>query len=558
MLRLECSLSTEKVRALEHYTRKVEAPAVEEEEDPGKSALHKMETKLNKVVKEVTKLSALSDRLSGLETALHSLLPKPADIEMDPRRAPLRVIRAIDYKLFDRVDFYNVLKNDETCRQVEMLLDEIGVEECDRLAAEFLSQCRPFVNGTMLGGTTLLRAALVLQGMRTDDVSTHDETQPILFGKVKLLIGTALLTSPLRVQDIEALLYMAQFNAARKPKQPILDSWLLSSYAINQFIQSFDVADILGSLGSAETKHLVKMFASLCLTNLQYAVSTFRPFSVPKTYMDFMFEDPVRSMMKAEDPYTLAELELYAAFKEGTVNSWYNNNTTLMMPADDEPKKRGRPCKKLEDGDKKLRAALLYNAYLYCKIIAVRNNTEGGEGEREGITHSMSVLKTFLKITQPQVLAMPNYPLCILLYAVMTLCDFAGEVKVESKPKSKSKKKKEEPFPLIVEVYWHLYHLGLKQRDIINSIARIIKSLVQNATNRSIEGFGIPNPPNPANVQGEAEAEGTAPSSVNGTDTELFPLETLDFPDISQYESFDDFFEGMFSYVSNMQSAISA
>lgn len=82
-----------------------------------------------------------SQSQSPLKNTIGHEYPKhpPDNRELDQysNNAPLKVIRKIDYKLFDRLDFYDVLKNDAVSQDLETWLSSFPVGECERLASTF-------------------------------------------------------------------------------------------------------------------------------------------------------------------------------------------------------------------------------------------------------------------------------------------------------------------------------------------------------------------------------------------------------------------------------------
>lgn len=664
VLRLSCSLATEHIQQ-PNYLTKVDLDldttgrdqTQQQQQSEGQDQKQKAQTQaedsqLAQVQRRLDSLENsmgnISNQLGTLKTLMESMATPPAQVpqasapplipdasmaelqvlDRYTNKAPLVVIRDIDYKLFERLDKYATMR--VAAEDLGIWITENAPRELQiKLVNCFLSKCAPYIVPGSPAHTffdsgdnepSLMLGVLMLQGMRCDDECTHDTLQPQLFNIVRSLMGTALMTAPLRLCDIEALLYVAAFNIARKPKQPIFDSWLLTSYAIKLFILSvsFDGFSERANQATATADDLyaLRLWNYLCLVHYQYAILTGRPVIIPKQYVDqctIIFRIPGNTM---GDAVVLAEVRLYQALLMSQAHQ-----SVQYLSAWKEMHVRELEADRVVGKD-------LAIGYEFCLIVFARRFGDSGSdrtgdisasgvgtGEATGSTSSsptpsheamrtsaiessVRILHCILDLPPSRISGMPNHPLCVLIYAVMTLCHYFAYTPLAL-----------DALSLIVRTYWYLCHLGEQSRDIINSIAGIIKSIIQTARKGAVDLFparaggvgktvsvmpladleiGSPSKSSQQqqqNVDGSstfntiklAQSSNEDDADEDGEDASLqyqqqsqqdTPQQRTDLsgneeepvfemPDITQYATFDDFFDGVFSYVHQYSNLIS-
>lgn len=473
--------------------------------------------------------------------------------------APMTVIRNIDYKIFSRNERYEPMQ-EGSAELVQWIKQR--PQYCHKMSAIFIQKCAGYViRHSVANCSPLLLGVMTLQGMRLDMESTHDDLQRQLFPLVRNLLAIGLMTSPLRHDDIEAMMYMAHFNVARKPLQPIFDSWLLTGYAIKLYILSVRFADIVSRTESPlkhTTEHdlyLFRLWNSLCQCHLQYAGASCRQVVIPSDYLAQCSKIVLLEGANQNDAITVTEIKLLTKLSQipmdrnilSFIGDWYENALPL-FPSD--------------------KAKSLAISYYYALVIASHRPEAEITPEQAAFVaeNCKSVIALFLELGAGSIEAMPNYPLCILIYACIILCktntpDHQGTL------------------ILMTKVYWYISHLGVKPRDITHSIANIIKNVIETSNNVKLDHI------NSSNIklessQGMHTGHGVSmqPQSTMGnmplnrhlTDANLDSVEmsnleehrsaqkppssildeyVVNSMDVTRYSSYDDFFEKVFSMV---------
>ncbi|CAN6612962.1 hypothetical protein TRVA0_005S01882 [Trichomonascus vanleenenianus] len=540
----------------------------------------------------------------GLSTAGTPQIPElvqrlPLSQAFD-ENAPLIIIRDIDHRLFNRHsryesvyyasnEIYNwISQRPQYANQMVSvfrqkcggymlmfgLADEKDGDGDIMYKLDLFNQNR-FVQGGM---SPLLAGVLILQGMRCDDKDTHDELQPQLFDTVRRVLSTSLMTSPLYLCDLEAMLYIAQFNVARKPKQPIFDSWLLTGYAIKLFLLSVPFGSFISrldeGLGQGMDLYTMRLWNGLCLCHLQYALASGKPVLIPSEYLNQCSKiAAIRNRMPSDlinvgeiaMLVLLAQLQISASDGSSSNSSSYSSQQQYTGTYSELERWKSEFWNVLEIDS----ARSLHIGYDYCHVVLacrqLKQNPTDPKAYQVAIDRSSSIIRHFLDLSPSSIEAMPNYPLCILIYAAMTLCRFIHQ-----------SRDRHATLNLIARIYWYLYHIGNQPRDIVHSISNIIKSLVENVTqqpqyqpiiqpttsviDQPVAGMlpdqtGAPDQtriPNQAEVELNSPLDGLPnmaqgpPSSASSTDA---------IPDISQYATYDEFFEGIYSYLHQGLSA---
>lgn len=563
VLRLSCSLATDQVQQPNYLTKVNLEPTPADQQastsvsiSSGSSSCNANATITNKDDPILARLELLENAISGLGQQLQSLRDLLSDknvmtaaapaksnstsqlspaaavenlvLDKNVDRAPLSVIWDIDYKLFDRSEKYATMR----AASVEMdtwisAYIEPALEQ--RLKDSFYSRCQCYIiPNTAIEArelSSLMRGILLLQGMRCDESATYDRLQPQLFTIVRSLTGTAMMTAPLQISDIESLLYMAMFNIARKPRQPIFDSWLLTSHAIRLFILSMRFHEIARRGArvqlTAEDEYNLRVWNGICLVHYQYAVLTDRPVVIPEEYLAVC---ELLAGVTEFDTRTLAEIKLYqaamAAKATGNISllrRWYTQHGATSSSSTISP-------------DLRL-------SYDLCIIIL--------EPPARQIEASIRVLNLLLLLPRERIAGMPNHPLIVIIYAAMTLCRHLPTTTEVG-----------EHLTLIVRSYWYLAQIGERSRDIVDSIARIIKSVIM-ATRKGGEILNQFVPAKSPNPEPQSAPSPLPQQQHEGLPNDTLDDSVLDMLDLSHYASFDDFFDGIFTYFYNHTDLIS-
>lgn len=557
VLRLECSLEGVTSGEDDQQQQQKREEQIKREEQNGTSSNGEIERMLRKVSDQLDRLESRGGGLDGGKQGQGEIGFERGFEGLD---APLQIIRQIDHRLFQRGERYDQMR--EACDELTVWIGQRR-DYCDQVLRKFEQKCEDFlvqgeegvrqrateglelsrqeliygndkrVPGSLTDGpggpSSLLYAVLVLQGMRCDEGSAHEETQPELFKMIRRALSATLITTPLRLPDIEAVLYTAVYNAARKPRQPILDSWLLTGYGITLLLSSVDVRGAIEvvtmareedeNMGAGRALYIFRLFNELALCHLQYALSLGKPIHVPADLLSqSAFITAARNHTK-RDAITAAEIRLLSTLARVISSS---SNSTAAFQSWRADYQELFTCDKYNQ----LEVGFHYSHLLLCTR-KLKTSPDDTEIARRAIDHANCIVKGFLQLTSNQVEALPNYPLCVLVFGCLTLCRLV----------SSSVGNRHAQISMVTQVYWYLYHIGERPRDIVYTIANIIKSLV--------EGTGS------STDEMDSTTDVGTKRTFEQVDDQL-SMELQNLPDISQYSTYDEFFEGIFSYMNGI------
>ncbi|GME83706.1 unnamed protein product [Ambrosiozyma monospora] len=234
--------------------------------------------------------------------------------------APMHVIHQIDSKIFNRVSPMNPFR--KACEEfLEFYQNYESL--CLDLAKSFLEVSHFWI---IPGGITEINrqyvldhpftaCVFVLLAMCFDVNYKYVEEQNKLYQLTTKILGIALLTEPLTDHDIEGILYLSLYNFARKPHQPVVDSWLLTSVGVKHLMMSIDLKNIAkrvseGSFNADDLFHM-RIFNSMCSCHLQNAIGYGRPITINKDYFDLHALTIRFPSATVGDAIKVAEIELY-------------------------------------------------------------------------------------------------------------------------------------------------------------------------------------------------------------------------------------------------------
>ncbi|KAI0601220.1 hypothetical protein F4775DRAFT_589908 [Biscogniauxia sp. FL1348] len=176
--------------------------------------------------------------------------------------------------------------------------------------------------------SALLYSVCCLVGIvyREDICGTTEHRQ--IYEQIRIVLGQALLSSPLSLDDINAILIMS--NNANTPSQygvEYIDSWLLSGYCAQQAMLSISFSKIINNIKcghpTADDYSVVHLWSTICLHHLHWAATTGRPSIIPMPYIDQcnILLSFYRSTM--QDGMLVAEIMLYSALHQKLVQRSY-------------------------------------------------------------------------------------------------------------------------------------------------------------------------------------------------------------------------------------------
>ncbi|ODV88088.1 hypothetical protein CANARDRAFT_26246 [[Candida] arabinofermentans NRRL YB-2248] len=405
--------------------------------------------------------------------------------------APLNVIKQIDSKLFKRVNkkapftkicdeflkFY--FENERLCLELSRSFLEIshfwiipgGVTQIDR---KYVVE-HPFIT-----------CVFVILAMCFDENYKYVKEQNQLYLLTAKLLGVALVTEPLTDHDIEAILYISMYNIARKPKQSEFDCWLLSSMGLKHSIISIDYKNIMDRVSknifNADDMFHLRIFNSMCSVHFQNAIGYGRPIMVPANFYDLHSLTIKFPKATVGDAIKVAELDLYMILSNDLSNQNYfkggiNEDDGLLVFSDlvDWKNKWSKIIE--QDVSQMLTFAFNFSQIMLSrKYIYLYKERNELNHERLLVAYntacqfSFDMLDKLLSLSNNLVKGSPSFQLNQIVYACVTLCDFLDVMKPYERKMTLN---------LISKIYWHLNKIGEKMNDATDTIAKIIKQLVE-------------------------------------------------------------------------------
>lgn len=202
-----------------------------------------------------------------------------------------------------------------------------------------------------------------------------------IYEQIRITLGQALLSSPLNLEEINAVLIMS--NNANSPSSngaEYVDSWLLTGYCAKQAMLSISFSKIVnnikqGSLTSEDHK-AIHLWSKICLHHLHWAATTGRPSIIPNHYITQC--NILLSFYQAtmQDGMLVAEIMLYSTLHQKLAHQSYLGN--------------GGECKEFLSWKEKWNhllglptsSMLRIGYHAACLILAVRSLEEVGQGLR--------------------------------------------------------------------------------------------------------------------------------------------------------------------------------
>ncbi|KAI1827319.1 hypothetical protein F4861DRAFT_493681 [Xylaria intraflava] len=150
--------------------------------------------------------------------------------------------------------------------------------------------------------------------------------------QVQMILGQALLSSPLDLDDLNALFIMS--NNANVPSQrgvEYIDSWLLTGYCAKQAMLSIYFTQIVNRLkkgnSTLDDHRSMHLWSAICLHHLHWAATTGRPSIIPKgSHINQC--NVLLSFYQAtmQDGMLVAEIMLYSTLHEKIFQEPYSND----------------------------------------------------------------------------------------------------------------------------------------------------------------------------------------------------------------------------------------
>ncbi|KAK6082232.1 C6 zinc finger domain protein [Seiridium cupressi] len=137
-----------------------------------------------------------------------------------------------------------------------------------------------------------------------------------VYEQVRITLGQALLSSPLNLEEINAILVMS--DHADGPEY--IDSWLLTGYCVKQAMLSISFSKIVGNIrrGSStiQDRRAIHLWSTICLHHLHWSATTGRPSVLHIPYINQC--NVLLSFYQAsmQDGMLVAEILLYSVLHQ--------------------------------------------------------------------------------------------------------------------------------------------------------------------------------------------------------------------------------------------------
>ncbi|KAI5856670.1 hypothetical protein GGS23DRAFT_607980 [Durotheca rogersii] len=336
-LRIECSLRQEHVVTPPNPAPELAGPDVEERFRRYEDELRELKS----MVKHLTSKAHLHDDRARVgresprnddggvsrtdqETPSPEYFSSPAD--KGTQSAPVVVLRGISQQITK--GYRRLLEHiDVDLVQLQLLDEQTAVELIQlfhRHQGHNLLVCG--VGDLTVGSenrrvSAFLHSVCCLMGIvYRDDMCGHPVHRQI-YEQVRVTLGQALLSSPLNLEEINAILIMSNnANGPNSSGAEYVDSWLLTGYCAKQAMLSISFSRIIDNIKrgnpTAKDHGAIHLWSRICLHHLHWAATTGRPSIIPTPYVNQC--NILLSFYQAtmQDGMLVAEISLYSVLHQ--------------------------------------------------------------------------------------------------------------------------------------------------------------------------------------------------------------------------------------------------
>lgn len=412
------------------------------------------------------------------------------------------------------------------------------------------------------------------------------------------IVSTVTRRESLSDHDVESILYVCMYNFGK------FDKWMLSAIGLMHFFNSIDTINISNRVIinkeylDDDLFHL-RVLNGLCACHTQHAVGKGRMVMISDVWSQIYKLTIAFPKATIGDAIQVAQLELFEI-----LTTWLNDkklygDISVIKTTDD----KADLVLEVEELERwyaewdKIIAKDVSKICNYCFAFAymliarkfydlVEEGMEVSFGEEvisnTIIYYSYELLKTFLESQFDIIRGIPSFQLSEIVYGCITLFELLPSMATAEKNKTLN---------VITRIYWHLNKMGQEVNEATNTIAQIVKQLAEMASKDEVllvateadKGFigsgsivknhlykGKRNTQQQRRLVPEDlptfnfESKGVSiPSSIIQKDSgpvkdyrlfskaNHFPNPSIkddifQLPDLSGFENFDDFFQGLF------------
>ncbi|CAG59805.1 uncharacterized protein GVI51_H01485 [Nakaseomyces glabratus] len=451
-------------------------------------------------------------------------------------------------------------------------------ELCHQLSKEFLMRSHFWIipggikeiDETYANKHLFITSVFTIIAMSFADNDKYAQQQEELYPLVeRLLTNTLTMFEKLTDYDIEAILYCSMFNISRKAKryrQLKYNSLVLSNFALYSLLNIVDFHRIKERVNAAEfdMKDLyhLRILNSLTACHLEYSISSgqiWEQNSAIKEFNNLVVKFPQANFA---DDIKVSEINLNVVVNAIFMNFKtyfhrylykYSDNSTVQekqLLLFDELELWLKDWEELlaKDG-----AGVLLFTYDFYHIMICRSFITDNKDEVSKYPdfldnvlytmkeHAFSLLRGFLRLPPSLIKGAPIFTTYELVYACLSLCDY---IHLFDQPE------RQQVLSTCTRVYWHLSTIGEKMNEATDNVGTIIKSIIDTSKQSVSKTQDMATHNNHSSMRDSMASSGsklqTSPRQHNNTlsDTKSSGMQ---LPDVDQYNSFEEFFQGFFN-----------
>jgi len=342
-LRLECSLKGENIVATYNAKSGPTKTTVEERLERHEESLSEIKSMLRdlqntarvsadrQLQQEGSARTARSRSPDSGSEGMPEYFSRPAD--HGTQSAPIVVLREISEqvtkgyrRIFEHVNLDLVqlqMLDEATAREFIQLFFRYQASSLIACGHEDLVQPRETRKVS-----TFLHTVCCLHGMAYRNELLGSELHRQVNEQARVSLGQALISSPLTLEEINAMLLMSDSgNAPNSSGTEYIDSWLLTGYCAKQAMLCVSFSKIVSRIkkgkSTVDDHKAIHLWSTICLHHLQWAATTGRPSIIPPAYVNQCNILLTFYHATMQDGMLVAEILLYACLHEKLTSQSY-------------------------------------------------------------------------------------------------------------------------------------------------------------------------------------------------------------------------------------------
>lgn len=420
--------------------------------------------------------------------------------------APLNLINKIKTVLINREKDVGKESNFEEKKSDFMKGNEKFIEFylkneviCLQLAKEFLENSHYYI---IPGGISIIDRDYVLEhpfitcifvliammlSRKYEKTEIQNELKEILNNIIYSIQNKDLLSD----HDIESILYACIYDIGE------FDKWILSTSGLMHYFLSVDTRSIIERVVNEnvflddDLFHL-RILNALCSCHLQTAIGMGRSIMINDNWWKVYTLTVIFPNATVGDAIQVAQLDLFKILVKDLKDKEYFQKYQFLESME-QKQKLFTPCNLIEWRQKwdkiisKDVSLVTYYSYYFSYIILSRkfievfsktlSNDQMNIAFNTASHYSFELLKTFLDSEFKFIKGIPSFQLNQVLYACITLFEYLVFMNIEDRKKTLN---------IITKTYWNLNKTGQELNEVTNTIAQIIRKLVELANKNQV------------------------------------------------------------------------